>query len=259
MSTLKEIENWSIWKDRSKELFALNKSIPLPEYEIKDIIEQCERLITNKIMKYERNEKDKCKIEDKNDNDEEVNKLSKFGESIDKIIESKKMEKSVGYESFHPNETRIFIYHISWRSYMFDAISIKSVINYITNDDELFRQMFIDEDEEPIPFIDLKTGMRANNIAYNNFMYIVKNDYFIDKDNGYISDNKFSDYVIKKIKKDDIKEVVSLLMNYYKQYPEHLLKEIINSNEYTIIDMKYAQFHEKFLERSYTEEIYVDE
>lgn len=260
------LELWSIWKDRSKELFTLS-DLPLEDHERKDILEQFERIITEKMIK-------------KNDNKQ----LESFGKLIDKQIENKEFERKI----INPIEEKSIKYKNLWLFFsytdgedfeiqqVFLADSKKSIIDYILGDIKLFEKMFILGLNDPDirkgyqkhGFIDVDDftlnlgGFEKTHIIIDwkyrmYFRYFDINESIKEKiaqfhlDTNRLcrksieNENKFKQ--IKKERRElymktfcipmSVDEMIEIIFKFYQENPQILLQSILDSDDFSLCNV----------------------
>lgn len=249
-NTLSDIELFSKWKDKSKDLFTLHVPETLfLEYEYKHMSEQIERVITNEIIQ-------KIKKED----GKELNEFDK----LEKLIEDKQFENKVVNTVKDDSEkyANYYVFCYEYRGRIdvllrFKANSIKSVIDHILNNVKIFREMFVaeelndnfqfrilnmyskshfDTDHNSTP-VKLKPDIRKDDVKefrYQTLVSGLSGDLFNEH---YLKRNqKFLDQFCLKLNNT---EIIEEIIKYYKEYPNELLEEIYNNeDDYYLLNMK---------------------
>lgn len=252
-STINDIEFLSQWKDRSREMFTMNDDIKdvFSEYEYRDLLEQIERLIVSKVVKLKDEKKDEKK---------EENKLNRLGNKLDKQIESKQFESKV---NLHLNLLKYSNYYVYidcetciYTLKIFKSNSIKSVIDYILNNIELFKELFFCEDMF-IPIFLNEFYKPLNMISYYNCIYILKdgvdrNDIYKDEKllnttlntiRGKNDREQFTNSHFRKVCGNffiemDNDKILEMILNYYRENSYKLLQEIYDSDNYQLLNAK---------------------
>lgn len=140
---LNEVELWSKWKDKSKYLYSVDNELlglSFSEYEIKDIMENIERMITDRLIKKEKNKEESIEneIDIKIRNIEFESKLSKY-------------DKSSYLEKYKNDDLFIFLNYDDLSEtgiieiIFFKAKHIIDVINHILGDKNLFESFLIND------------------------------------------------------------------------------------------------------------------